>query len=73
MKISACKLSSSAYVLVEDNSGEQHELTIFQSVINDVFENKILDQDEDVEEHFLNLEKVSMEVNFKNIIVLLNI
>ena len=73
MKISACKLSSSANVLVEDKSGEQHDLTIFQSVINDVFENKIPDQDEDVEEYFLNLEKVSMEVNFKNIIVSLNI
>lgn len=68
MKILSCKSVISGNLLLQEDAGNQHELVIFQNVISDQFNNQIPDQDGAIEEHFLNLEQVSVLIN-KNVVI----
>ena len=70
MRLGACKTAINGNLILEEENETQHELVLFTNVLNTIFDNEIL-TDNDIEDYFLSLEEaITVKVNDKNVIVL---
>lgn len=73
MCVAVCKNVASTSIIIKDKDSTQHEMIMFQNMLNDVFCNKIPSNYEKIEEYFLSLDaEITIKVNNKNVVVVVS-